>query len=162
MDFPCFFQCFPLNRPIFSASRDPHGLPGRCESTVAFGHPSAGATENSRRDWLWMKLIDVPNSHCSFFLRGLKLPLQQVNDGRWYTSHRPKPIFTKRTLLMMGGANCKAILWRIYSMIWWNGVSKEVYPKLWTVRKTDEMVYPCAPCFWTSPYFCNPGWMVIH
>ena len=25
--------------------------------------------------------------------------LQQVNDGRWYTSHRPKPLFTKRTWL---------------------------------------------------------------
>ena len=25
--------------------------------------------------------------------------LQQVNDDRWYTSHRPKPIFTKRALL---------------------------------------------------------------
>ena len=30
------------------------------------------------------------------------LPLyQQVNDGRWYTIVRPKPIFTKRTLLIV-------------------------------------------------------------
>ena len=33
--------------------------------------------------------------------RGVCLLLsQQVNDDRWYTSHRPKPIFTNRTLLL--------------------------------------------------------------
>ena len=50
----------------------------------------------------FMKTIDVPNSHWLVDEnKGVfhKPWIQQVSDGRWYTSHQPKPIFPKRTVL---------------------------------------------------------------
>jgi hypothetical protein len=54
--FSMVFPVIPLDSSHFShgfvsAVRDRDGLPGRCESTVAFRHPSARATQKSRRNW---------------------------------------------------------------------------------------------------------------
>ena len=76
-----------------NALHDPNILDSKIIQNPVLYHCNHQPTEVST--------IDVPNSHWLIhrvFLLPLQYLQQQVNNDRWYTSHGPTPIYTKRTL----------------------------------------------------------------